>query len=313
MNLNKTKDRLHFFSFAVILGIVILLSSGCGTSQVTPVPMASDTPIIPTLVPTTTKAPPSPTPTSQPLAARINGEDLPLSTLQSEIIRLQVGRAAAGLSPLPDEQSTQLALNELISQTLLAQAAYTEGYTTDEDTLSAVLQKMRTAQGDTWTDWLQTNAYTEDSLLIDLRRQMAAAWQRDRILATVPETMLQVHARQILVYNLEEAQNVYAQLQNGTDFATLASQYAPLTLGDLGWFPQGYLPFPQVEAAAFALQPGEYSNIIESDIGYHIVQTIERNDNRPLSSDARLTLQTQALKAWLTTLRQNSDIVLFLP
>lgn len=278
--------------------------------------MASDTPIIPTLLPTESPfptEPPLPTPTPQPLAARINGEDLPLSTLQSEIIRLQVGRAAAGLSPLPEDQSAQLALNELISQTLLAQTAYAEGYTIDEDALLAVLQEMRTTQGDAWADWLQTNAYTEDSLLVDLRRQMAAAWQRDRILATVPETMLQVHARQILVYNLEEAQNVYAQLQNGTDFATLASQYDPLTLGDLGWFPQGYLPFPQVEAAAFALQPGEYSDIIESDLGYHIVQTIERDDNHLLSSDARLTLQAQALKAWLTTRRQNSDIVLFSP
>ncbi|GAB4528872.1 MAG: hypothetical protein Fur0018_15160 [Anaerolineales bacterium] len=310
MNFNKTKDRLYFLPFAIILGIALLLA-GCRTPQVVPPAPPPATQTTPAATPS---ASPQPTATPQPLAAQINGEDLPLAILQAEIVRLQTGRADIGLVPLPEEQAATLALNELISQTLLAQAAYADGYQSDESALNAWLQEMRTARADTWETWLKENAYpSEDHLLTDLRRQAAAAWQRERILAAVPETMLQVHARQILLYNLDTAQNVYAQLQQGADFASLAAQYNPLTLGDLGWFPRGYLPIPQVEAAAFALQPGAYSDIIESDLGYHILQTLEKDDARALSDDARLVLQAQALKTWLQNRRQNSVIILYPP
>ena len=57
----------------------------------------------------------------------------------------------------------------------------------------------------------------------------------------------------------------------------------------------------------YAQPVGIYSDIIESDIGYHIVMVLDRAE-RPLSSDARLTLQHKAVAAWLTDKLANSAI-----
>jgi peptidyl-prolyl cis-trans isomerase C len=106
---------------------------------------------------------------------------------------------------------------------------------------------------------------------------------------------------------------VYGQLQNGADFAELAANYDPVAKGDLGWFPRGYLSEPALEEAAFSLQPGQYSNVIQTRLGYHILQVIERDPQRPLDPDARQVLQDKALQEWMSKARSQSDIQILLP
>ncbi len=141
-----------------------------------------------------------------------------------------------------------------------------------------------------------------------LRRSIAAAWQRDQVLAKAPTTAEQIHARQILVLNEDLANRLYAQLQAGADFATLALQVDPDSGGELGWFPKGYLLLPEIEQAAFSLQPGKYSPITKTSYGFHIVYVTERDPNRPLSADARLELQRKLLSNWLKERRAQSQV-----
>jgi parvulin-like peptidyl-prolyl isomerase len=53
--------------------------------------------------------------------------------------------------------------------------------------------------------------------------------------------------------------------------------------------------------------------VIQTEAGFHILQVIERDPQRPLSPDARLALQTQALKDWLAARRQASQIEILGP
>ena len=105
---------------------------------------------------------------------------------------------------------------------------------------------------------------------------------------------------------------VLNQILAGTSFDVIARSYDPQGLGDLGWFPRGYLTEPQIEEVAFSLEPGEVSPIVETDLGFHVLQVIERRADRPLDSDARLTLQMGALRSWLMARRDQSQIEVFI-
>jgi len=160
------------------------------------------------------------------------------------------------------------------------------------------------------TDWEAGHGYTDESLRLSLRRQIAAAWMRDQIISTVSNTAEQVHVQQILLYKSDTIQAVWNELNAGADFATMAAKYDPVTKGELGWFPRNYLPDAQIEEAAFALQPGEYSNAIETQAGFSILMVLAREPDHILSPDALLTLQTAALENWLMEKRQSSNIKL---
>ena len=72
-------------------------------------------------------------------------------------------------------------------------------------------------------------------------------------------------------------------LLEGKDFAELAGKYSEdfgsaRGGGDLGWTRRGQF-VPEFEAAAYNLEPGELSEIVESQFGYHLIQLIERRGN----------------------------------
>nr|NIV36002.1 hypothetical protein [Anaerolineae bacterium] len=63
-----------------------------------------------------------------------------------------------------------------------------------------------------------------------------------------------------------------------------------------------------LEAAAFALQPGQVSGVIRLGEGYHIVQVIEREAARPLSPEMQLDLKLSMFDEWLAELRASAVV-----
>ncbi|MEW6717811.1 MAG: peptidylprolyl isomerase [Chloroflexota bacterium] len=276
-------------------------------------PSASAT-ISVTIEPSPTPTPLPPTPI--PLVALVNGEPITLAEFQAELNRLLAAQEQLGNAPpLSDEAAKQWVLDDLINQVLLAQGAYQAGFTLDEAEVLERIEQLVTQLGSgvAFEKWLTANYYTTESFYQALARNIASAWMRDEIAASVPEQVEQIHARQILVYNVDQAEELLAQLQAGADFLALATRFDPLGRGNLGWFPRGYLLVVEVEEAAFALQPGEVSGIIESQAGYHIIQVIDRDPRRPLDPQARLVLQEQALQKWLADKRESAEIDVLLP
>jgi peptidyl-prolyl cis-trans isomerase C len=301
------------------LFLVFLLAgvlSAC-RADVTPGPtlLPADTPATATLppgAPTLTPLPPTPTP--EPLKATINGEALTLAEYEAELARFQAAQVEAGTN-LATEEAAAWVLDNLVDAYLLAQAAREAGFVVDEVSVQTRIDELAAGVGgaQVLADWMTANGYSEAQFRYALAREMAAAWMRDQIAAGIGETADQAHARQILLYNSEEATEIFALLQNGQDFVDLAEDYDPVTGGDLGWFPRGYLPSIAVEEAAFSLQPGQYSAVIETPAGFHIVQLIERDPQHPLSPNARQVLQAQAVRNWLEDRRNQSDIQVLQP
>jgi len=296
------------FTRKLIISFLILVFLTACNGQSSPLPSQT-----PALVPTETMLPPTPSPTPEPLAARVNGEGILLADYQAELSRFQAALTETG-GTTTEAEAHERVLNALIDESLLAQSAAANGYQiSDADLQARMAAVVEKAGGDqAWGEWLQANGYSEESFRRALARSLAAAWQRDRVLSAVPKSVEQVHARQIFVLSKATADSVYNNLQSGADFATLAQQYDPTTGGELGWFPRGYLTQPVVEEAAFALQPGQYSPVVQSDIGYHILLVVER-EVRQLSPDALLTLQRSALADWLQEQRDASQIEILVP
>jgi len=281
--------------YPLLLFILIFAISGCSHPATTAAPIA-----------TITEAA---TATEEPLALIVNGEGITLAEYQAELTRMQQADSAEGSTATPQEQHDRL-ITDLTEQLLLAQAATQAGYVVDDATLQARIDKLAADMGgvEKLQAWEVTYGYSEESFRNILRREMLVTWQKDRICDSVPTTADQVHARQILVQDEGNANSYYQQLQNGSDFATLAYTLDPTTGGDLGWFPKGYLTQPEVETAAFALEPGQYSTVIKSKLGYHIIFIIEREANHPLSIDARRALQQIALDEWLQSAKSAAKI-----
>lgn len=74
--------------------------------------------------------------------------------------------------------------------------------------------------------------------------------------------------------------------------------------------PRGYLLNEQIETTAFGLEVGQYSDVIATDVGFHILKVLARDPSRPLSPDALLSLQELALKDWVEGQKQIADVVL---
>jgi parvulin-like peptidyl-prolyl isomerase len=310
--LNKTSEvsrktlqlgriKKDFGSLVLILTLALGLSA-CASLFGTP---STPTPSVPSPTP----APPTPTP--PPSAAVVNGEYITLAEFQAELQRYKT--AQQGLEKtVSDEDANKTVLEDLIAQVLLAQAASDAGFYLTEADLQSRIDALTAQVGgaDALSRWQSEHGYDEVSFRLVLKRAAESAWMRDKIIADVPNTAEQVHVQQILTYNEQDALAVLDQLKAGDDFNELAITYDPVTGGELGWVPRGYLLDPKADEAVFALEVGAYTDIIVTDAGFHIFKAIEREPNHPLSPDALLLLQEQAIKKWQAQQRQQGEIIL---
>ncbi|GIU24365.1 SurA N-terminal domain-containing protein [Shewanella schlegeliana] len=76
-----------------------------------------------------------------------------------------------------------------------------------------------------------------------------------------------------------KAEAIYKQLQDGADFAEVAKTESEDTFsgeqgGQLDWFEAGVME-PEFDTALFALNKGEYSNVVKTNFGYHIIKALD--------------------------------------
>jgi len=84
----------------------------------------------------------------------------------------------------------------------------------------------------------------------------------------------EVHARHILLPTEEEAKAALARIKAGEDFAKVATELSKDPAGDggdLGWFTKDRM-VPEFADAAFKLEPGQVSDPVKSQFGWHIIK-----------------------------------------
>lgn len=281
-------------------------TTAASSDQDSPPAEATATEAVPTPVP------PTPTP-SEPLAALVNGQPITLAEYEKELARYEQAQAELGITPddgSPDYRGT--VLDALIETELIAQAAAGKGLVITAEMIDARLAELEEASGgpENFAAWLESNQWSREEFREALAAEMLTEEMVTNVTADVPTTAEQVNARYLQVDDSALAQSLLDQTRAGADFATLAREYSLDRItgengGDLGYFARGSLLVPEIEAAAFALQPGEISDVIEATQAdgtgttYYIVQVINKDPQRDLSSEQRFVLLQQRFEAWL--------------
>jgi peptidyl-prolyl cis-trans isomerase C len=119
-------------------------------------------------------------------------------------------------------------------------------------------------------------------------------------------------------------QTALEEAKGGSDFAELAKKHSQCPSasqgGDLGYFTRGRM-VPEFEEAAFKLEPGQISDIVETQFGYHIILVQDKTPKRQLDieevgkkikevlSDKEMDT---ALKAWLKPIREEAKVEILL-
>jgi len=305
----------------------LLICTACGSALATPV----DSPSAPTeanviLASPTPMLNDAPTFTPEPaLAAMVNGQPIYLPDYERKLGQYEASLLARGVDPNSPEGQEDLAqarswiLNVMIEQTLTEQAAAEVDITLSDAELDAYMQETVDDAGgeeafqNTLAEWGETYEEARE----EVRVQLIGMKMTQRVIDAVPKTTEHVHARHIQVDTLQEAEHILSQLQAGADFVTLAKSYSQdantrESGGDLGFFPRGILISPELEEAAFALQPGQISGVVSSTLGYHIVQVIERDPARAVSPESLRLLQDQALQEWIEGLWAEATVQRFI-
>jgi parvulin-like peptidyl-prolyl isomerase len=118
----------------------------------------------------------------------------------------------------------------------------------------------------------------------------------------------------------EEMDAIHKRLLTGEPFDLLAAQLsqgpAAATVGDLGFLEKGSM-LPAVEGVAFGLKKDEISKVIESPVGLHIIQAVDRRGAgiKPIESvreEIKAKIEEEKIdkkyEEWIKELRRKSLI-----
>jgi peptidyl-prolyl cis-trans isomerase C len=243
--------------------------------------------------------------------ARVNGEPVTKTDFERLVKNMELGNG-----PIPAERRDEIlrgALDQLVTYTVMTQEARARNVAVSDAEIDTQIKQMR-AQFPTEDEFkkaLAARNLTLDQFKKDTRvdlmisrmmeaevKTAAAATDADarQFYDKNPEKFRQgeaVRASHILIMANEKADDatkkqarakidaILKRVRAGEDFAKLAqanSQDGSAQQGgDLNFFNRGQM-VPAFDQAAFALKPGEVSDVVTTQFGYHIIKVTERRD-----------------------------------
>ena len=294
------------------------------------------------------------TPLPNPLpevAGSVNGHPIPLRLVRLLAEQMAPPRKPAGA---PDPFAYRQALQQAIIREVLFQEAVNRKIQADDAAIEAAYNEARVRYKDDkdWAALLAGQGMDPQSYRAELRvnhtiqklltqvadktdaqvtEQEARAFydthpalfdtgervRASHILVRVPQSAQAAQKEQLR----KKAEGLLAKVRAGSDFAALARQSSEdpgsaAKGGDLGVFGRGAM-VPPFDQAAFSLKPGEVSNIVETQFGFHIIKVTEKQAPQKvefgaikdrLKMDMAQQKRQQAQQTFLNGLRAKAKI-----
>ncbi len=185
-----------------------------------------------------------------------------------------------------------------------------------------------------YKEYLKNNGFTEEFFKKELKREIMCQKHKEEFLNKInlseneikeyfeknKDYLIQVRASQILVKTEEEGNKILEKLKKGEDFHSLvatesADEDSAVKGGDLGYFTRGtsLKEYRELEDIAFDLQIGEVSDLVKTELGYHIILVEDRKDSyEDLKEDIIPVIENERYIKKLSDLRDNADIEIYL-
>lgn len=254
--------------------------------------------------------------------ARVNGSPIHEKDVEGKIDRILALMGPAGVqakaNPEARRQLRSNAIQYLVDEYLIIESAKSENVLPSESDVKGEMEKVKGQYPDPaqFREKLTQLGMTEADVEKEILTNMCIRRLVERLAPTLPapsseearkfydENIQQfsqpeeIRASHILLASPEtdpaekraetrgRAEALLSDLRGGRDFGEAATALsadpgsAP-NGGDLGFFSRGRM-VPQFETAAFALKPGEISDVVETSYGYHVIKVTDRHDARVL-------------------------------
>jgi peptidyl-prolyl cis-trans isomerase C len=207
-----------------------------------------------------------------PVVARVNGVDIK----QSDLALAEEDLGADAQAPTPDAKRDQLI-----------------AYLADIIMVNQAAEKKKLEES---ADFKRRLAFLRSKLLMgyELQSEAKAAVTDEAMHQTYNDAVKsvggqeEVRARHILVETEDEAKAILDQIKGGADFATLAKEKSKdpggADGGDLGYFTKDQM-VPEFADVAFKMYPGQLSNPVKSQFGWHVIKLEDKRTKQPPEFD----------------------------
>jgi foldase protein PrsA len=243
--------------------------------------------------------------------------------------------------PLQYQQllTRQQLLNQTIARDLLLQAADKEGIVVTDKEVNELIDSLIAQSGSTRAQVQQQLAsrnLTIADMVSEYKKQIAINRLLNKtVYSSVQvsddevtsfynnnkESFEQVRASHILVNSSEEAQRLLDMIRKGADFSDIAKTYSfdktsAEKGGDLDYFTRSQM-VPEFSDAAFKLEVGQLSDVVQTQYGYHIIKvtakrTVPFEDSKEQIRQALLqSKQSESAQLYIKQLWSQANIVFY--
>jgi foldase protein PrsA len=221
-------------------------------------------------------------------------------------------------------------LENLIIQKLIEADSEKNGITVTDEEIAASIASISDELGgeQAFQDFLDSNSfdlayfkkYEGEQLIVGKHRELVLSGiqiteeQARDYYSQKSDSLIEVKASHILLATEEDAARVLQRLQNGEDFASVAmleslDSESAIKGGELGYFPRGYYSISEFEEQAFAIEEGEMSGVVRTEVGYHIILVQDRLDTyEELSEKVFDTIREESYYGYIEKLRAEAEV-----